>query len=163
MLSFLCQPIYTLVACRSMYVCMEDMAVLRIATILMMSHILAASLHAADSVEKYIYLRIFGAVTVLPTECVFDVSTISHGASFLCESGRVIVGDYRELGPDFQQYVQENLIGKVDRCGVSMMTFGKKNSPSVLVYDKKEYLISTASPEILELFMMVLCTSRTTE
>jgi hypothetical protein len=142
---------------------MEDMTMLRTATILMMLHILAGPLQAADNVGGYVYLRIFGAVTVLPTECAFDVSTIAHGASFVCERGRVIVGDYRELGPDFHQYVQGHLIGKVERCGVSMVTFGKDNAHSVLVYDKNEFLISTVSPEILELFMMVLCTSRTAE
>lgn len=135
---------------------------LKTAVILLMLHIFVAPLQAADRAEGYVYLRIFGDVSVLPSGCVFDVSTIAHGASFVCERGRVVVGNYAELGPDFLHYVQENVIGSVDRCGLSMVTFGKDGASPVFVYNKLEFLISTAPPEVLEQFMAVLCSSRNT-
>jgi hypothetical protein len=73
-----------------------------------------------------------------------------------------VVGNYAELGPDFLHYVQENVIGSVDRCGLSMVTFGKDGASPVFVYNKLEFLISTAPPEVLEQFMAVLCSSRNT-
>jgi len=134
----------------------------RIALVLLMLHIFVVPLHAAEKVEGYVYLRIFDAVTVLPSECIFDVSTVAHGASFVCAGGRVVVGNHAELGPDFLQYVRESAIGSLDKCGVSMVTFGKDGTHQVLVYNENDFLISSAPPEVLELFMEVLCSSQNT-